>query len=246
MDSQGNASQWLFKDELDAVPLKVEDLLKDIIENGLYGREDEFKEMAKNGCSHFFLQREQDLRSYSAPPWRWAPVRQIYSAKDDGNFLLQDSLRLLAKGYDVTIIDTPPGIDVSTIGTVAAADYLLIPVTPDPLAMHGARDTLSYVYTKAARHFNPFIKVLGLVITMVDKSSTARFGIDIVREAFGDYHVFESQIRTSARVRALPGKQKTLYQANPNERAGPGLRRLAARYMNESWQTKQTSMTSRS
>jgi len=230
MDSQANASQWLLKAHLDDVQYKVEDLLRYALRNPLVESEDhkqEYITMA-NEAAVTFSDRANKSYSIICSSLDLGYVRQEYSSRhDDGNFLLRDALRIASTGYDVTLIDTPPGIDLPALGSVSASDLLLIPVTPDPLAIHGGMDTLKYVYPKAKRYYNYDVNILGFAINMANPTTTSREGVTAVRTTFADFHVFNTEIKRSVKIAELPGKQKTLQQASPRSESAELFSKLA-------------------
>lgn len=73
-------------------------------------------------------------------------------------------LASLDKGYDRIILDCPPGLTETTEQVVRAADLILVPVIPSPLAQRA--------YEEIARHFRRRAGTLVPVHAMVDRRRT--------------------------------------------------------------------------
>jgi chromosome partitioning protein len=86
-------------------------------------------------------------------------------------FLLRDALRITRTHYDLILIDCPPNLGNLTLNGLVAADQVLIPCDPSPLAVRGVNALLRTVSTVAIR-LNPEIDVLGILLTRVDGRNT--------------------------------------------------------------------------
>ncbi|EZQ04798.1 MULTISPECIES: ParA family protein [Acidianus] len=51
-----------------------------------------------------------------------------------------NSLKNIAKSFDLLVIDTPPNLGTLALASMIAADKILSPVTPQPLAMEAAKN----------------------------------------------------------------------------------------------------------
>lgn len=75
-------------------------------------------------------------------------------------------IRGLAKHYDLTVIDTPPGSSGRLVLSLAAANYVISPMTMDRFSKEGVENLLQYIAAIRRQH-NPGMKFLGLVPNMV-------------------------------------------------------------------------------
>jgi len=82
-------------------------------------------------------------------------------------FILRDKLKVTRSHYDVIIVDCPPNLGNLTLNGLCAADQVLIPCDPSPLALKGV-DALVDTITQVASRLNPQIDVLGVLLTRVD------------------------------------------------------------------------------
>jgi len=49
------------------------------------------------------------------------------------------------ENYDVVLIDTPPALSLISTNIITFADYLLLPCSPDLLAVVGVKNTLNFI-----------------------------------------------------------------------------------------------------
>ncbi|HET9532210.1 MAG TPA: ParA family protein [Blastocatellia bacterium] len=133
----------------------------------------------------------------------------------DAPFRLKDRIDGLTKKYDCIFIDTPPTLGLITVNALVASDYLLIPIQPSYFALEGTDDLLETVEKVKARP-NPNLRVLGVVITLLDKRTTLAKDIqDQIRHVFGD-KVFETVISKSVRLEESPAYKETIFTFAPN------------------------------
>jgi chromosome partitioning protein len=133
----------------------------------------------------------------------------------DAPFRLKDRIEGLTRQYDCIFIDTPPTLGLITVNALVASDYLLIPIQPSYFALEGTDDLLETVEKVKARP-NPNLRVLGVVITLLDKRTTLAKDIhDQIRHVFGD-KVFETVISKSVRLEESPAYKETIFTFAPN------------------------------
>lgn len=80
------------------------------------------------------------------------------------NGILRGSLAPYSKGFDITLIDTPPNLDRFTLNALVAADYVIIPIQCQRMALEGLQD-LSKTLTRV-RAINPALKILAVIPTL--------------------------------------------------------------------------------
>ena len=133
----------------------------------------------------------------------------------DAPFRLKDRLEPLTSRYDYVIIDTPPTLGLITVNALVASDYLLIPIQPSYFALEGTDDLLE-TYEKIRSRPNPNLKVLGVVITLLDKRTTLAKDIyDQIKQVFGE-KVFETVISKSVRLEESPAYKESIFTFAPN------------------------------
>jgi len=73
-------------------------------------------------------------------------------------------------GFDLTLIDTPSGLGMPTRAALRVADYVLVPLQTERLALRSVAQLLRVIeHVKATD--NPRLELLGVLATMADKSS---------------------------------------------------------------------------
>ena len=109
---------------------------------------------------------------------------------------LAASLSGLAGGYDLVLLDCPPGQDVLQEAALAAARWVVIPTKTDVSSRKGLREVAARF--AVARGINPDLAVLGVVLFGVNRSATrveaeARSAVE--KELRSVAPVFRSTIR---------------------------------------------------
>jgi len=81
-------------------------------------------------------------------------------------YVLRDALEVTRTFYDVIIIDCPPNLGNLTLNGLVAADAVLIPCDPSPLALSGVHALVDAI--RGVARLNPNIDVAGILMTRVD------------------------------------------------------------------------------
>ena len=85
--------------------------------------------------------------------------------------ILDEPLKAARKIYDVIFLDTPPSPgDITTVAAYSSADWFLLSVFPQPLAILGLSDAINDI--GLVRHkTNKHLEVLGVIISAVKRTS---------------------------------------------------------------------------
>lgn len=96
--------------------------------------------------------------------------------------------------FDYILIDCPPSLGLLTLNALTAADFLIIPVQAQFLAMRGMAKIMNVISIVQER-LNPHLKIGGIVITQYDKRKTLNKSVtEIINESFCE-KVFKTIIR---------------------------------------------------
>ena len=86
-------------------------------------------------------------------------------------------------GYEVTLIDTPSGLGMPTRAALRVADYVLVPLQTERLALRSIAQLLRVIeHVKATE--NPRLELLGVLPTMADKR--AEPSVAVLVDAWND------------------------------------------------------------
>lgn len=111
-------------------------------------------------------------------------TESLLSTRIGKELLLRDALRVTRTYYDVIVIDCPPNLGNLTVNGLVAADQVLIPCDPSPLALGGVHALVDAI--RGVSRLNPEIDVLGVLLTRVDGRTTI-LNDAILREVEGVY-----------------------------------------------------------
>jgi chromosome partitioning protein len=140
---------------------------------------------------------------------------------------LKHALKALPPRYEIVLLDCPPNLSLVGVNALVAADAVLIPVTPQWLAVEGLERLVASIET-VRRRLGARTRVLGVLLTMSGQRSGE--AVRIRRRIRADYadRVFETEIDLCRVLEEAPAVAKTIFAFSPRSRAAAAFRRLAA------------------
>lgn len=136
-------------------------------------------------------------------------------------------LQRVRQRYDVIVLDCPPNLSLVGVNALVAADALIVPVTPQHLAVEGLVSLLASVETVRLR-LSSRNHLLGILLTMVDPTNSRGPSLaKRLREEYGE-RVFRTEIGSSRALEEAPTGARTIFQHAPRSRAADAFHRLAA------------------
>lgn len=96
----------------------------------------------------------------------------LQSRRSDPNHRLHSALLRLEQSYDICLIDTPPQLGRLAANALCAANWALIPVSPDFFSVGGLALMLGTIDEVRQRE-NPSLAVLGIFATIVRRTMHA-------------------------------------------------------------------------
>jgi chromosome partitioning protein len=126
-------------------------------------------------------------------------------------FFLKNAIKELTD-FDYIFIDCPPAVGMLTMNALVASTSVIIPVQCEYLALEGVADLIKTI-EKVKRHFNPTLKIDGIVMTMYDgRSRLSKSVVNDVKSYFKEL-VYETIIPRNVRIPEAPshGKPVMLY-----------------------------------
>ncbi len=128
---------------------------------------------------------------------------------------LAKKLHAISNEYDFCLIDTAPSFAIPTLNAMASANYLLVPVQPEPLCLL-SMSQLDEVYNMVRNEINPRLNLLGLFITLYD--SRVKLHREIAQKVRTDWgeQVLQTVIRRRSNIldSTLEGRSMVSFNAN--------------------------------
>ena len=122
--------------------------------------------------------------------------------------LLEDAIFSL---FDVILIDTPPSLGILTGNALAAAKWLLIPISPAQYALQGTSDLLETM-EKMRRSLNPALTPLGVIVNAYSTVTIiSRELVGELRRVFGDL-CFSEELGRSIRFEEAIAEKTALVE----------------------------------
>lgn len=128
--------------------------------------------------------------------------------------VFKGALEVTRTHYDYVIIDCPPSLSLLAVASLVAADAVLVPSEPTPLAICGFGSLLTSLADVRDR-LNPDLQFLGVVLTRFDGRNKRqnREALETLENTVGD-HLFETKIGVSTELaRSRMHGRPTVFQA---------------------------------
>ncbi len=150
--------------------------------------------------------------------------------KDNYLAQLREVLRPVRESdrFQAIILDCPPALGLISMNSLAAADYLLIALQCEYLAMEGLSQILNVVEQLKQAGVNEKLAVGGIILTMYDvRTNLSRQVADDVRKHFAEL-VFEAPIPRSVRLSEAPSFGQTIFEYDAMSSGALAYTKLAA------------------
>ncbi len=132
-----------------------------------------------------------------------------------------------AGGYRAIIIDCPPALGMLSMNSLAAADYLLITLQCEYMALEGLGQILRNVERLKNASVNDKLELGGVVMTMFDiRTNLSRQVVDEVKKHLPD-KIFNSVIPRTVRLSEAPSFGKTIFDYDNLSPGSTAYRNLA-------------------
>lgn len=96
------------------------------------------------------------------------------------------ALRRFAQDFDLCLIDTPPLLGVRLMASLAAADYVVTPVSVGLYELAGVADLIQTIHVIRTQGFNPRLKHVGILpMKTNNRSVEEREALESLREQYG-------------------------------------------------------------
>lgn len=129
--------------------------------------------------------------------------------------------------YDTIVLDCPPALGIISMNSLVAADYLLITVQSEYLALEGLRQILKVRDHLSDTGIDKGPKLGGILMTMFDqRTNLGQQVVADVRNHFGEL-VFRTIIPRSIRLSEAPGFGQSIFEYAPNSNGANAYRYFA-------------------
>ena len=143
-----------------------------------------------------------------------AAVETELSSRDDYLMQLRKALAPLKEGdrFDCVILDCPPALGMLSMNGLVAADYLLVALQAEYLAMEGLGQILGVVEQLKGAGINPQMEIGGILLTMCNLQTTLCRQVE--EEVRGHFQklVFKTRIPRTIRLAEAPSFGKTIFE----------------------------------
>ncbi len=131
-----------------------------------------------------------------------------------------------SNGYRAIIIDCPPALGMLSMNSLACADFLLIALQCEYLALEGLGQILRNVQRLKDAHVNDALELGGVVMTMFDlRTNLSRQVVDEVKTHLPD-KIFKTVIPRTVRLSEAPSFGKTIFAYDPTNPGSTAYRNL--------------------
>ncbi|MGJ3244195.1 MAG: ParA family protein [Opitutales bacterium] len=128
--------------------------------------------------------------------------------------------------FSAIILDCPPALGMISMNGLAAADYLLVALQCEYLAMEGLGQIQRVVEQLKEADVNPDLELGGILMTMFDvRTNLSHQVVGEVRDYFGD-QVFQTVIPRSIRLSEAPSFGQSIFDYDPTSPGAEAYRKL--------------------
>ena len=124
--------------------------------------------------------------------------------------VLKAALGPIRSDYGIIVLDCPPSLGLLVVNALVAADFFLVPLSPDYLALEGLVNLLAAV-DRIRDGIGRVADLLGVLLTMVDHrlNVSAEIG-KLIRQHYGRT-IFRTEVPVNVRLKEAPSFGKTIF-----------------------------------
>ncbi len=154
------------------------------------------------------------------PPPRSAFMNELSAVSFQAKrSILRNMLENIGDKFDYIIIDTAPSLNLFTINAITASHRILIPLQCEYLAFRNLQSVFRILKAFKTKYHTD-LKLMGILLTMVDESSTLSNRIVKSARANLTHRIFKTTIPRNADLRDSTFYQKPLVISKPESRGG--------------------------
>lgn len=128
---------------------------------------------------------------------------------------LDTALKSIEDDYDIILFDTPPSLNLFNLSALYASDFMVSPVSPEPLDIDSTMFYYQYLIDFAEGHMDDKEHYFSKVVLSNVKTTNVnqRFWCSLIRSALGDI-VFEHEIPNTTAMSSAYLNFCSLYEAD--------------------------------
>jgi len=130
-------------------------------------------------------------------------------------YILSQQLSTLNDRYDICIIDCSPSLSLLTLNALVASTEVLVPVQVHYYALEGLKQLLKTI-SIVKKRFNPRLKLLGILLTLVESRMLMSRQIQRQMRKFFGKMVFDVVIHRTIRLAEAPSTGQSVLTYAPN------------------------------
>lgn len=152
------------------------------------------------------------------------------TAIPEREFILRRALEKVRDDFDHILLDCPPSLGILTVNALTAADFVVVPVQCEYLALEGLAQLMQTI-SLVRENLNPRLELFGLVMTMFDPR--ARLGAQVIQEVRAHFpdQVFETWIPRNVRVAEAPSYGEPLVKFDIHSRGAEAYEKLTNEFL---------------
>ncbi len=129
--------------------------------------------------------------------------------------------------YQVIIIDCPPALGMLSMNSLASADFLLVALQCEYLALEGLGQILSVVERLHEADVNDRLEIGGIIMTMFDvRTKLSREVVEEVRSNLPEM-IFDTVVPRTVRISEAPSFGQTIFEYDKTNPGATAYRKLA-------------------
>lgn len=124
------------------------------------------------------------------------------------------ALQRFAGHFDLCLIDTPPLLGIRLVSSLAAADYVVTPLSIGVYELAGLNDLMQTMQALRVKGVNQHAKHIGFVPVNINTRSTAeREGLAMLRKSYGEAVLTQVALPSRAAVKKAVAARKPVWQS---------------------------------
>ena len=118
-------------------------------------------------------------------------------------------------GFSAILIDCPPTLGILSMNSLCAADYLLITLQSEYLALEGLSQITRAIQDLKESGANPSLELGGIVMTMCDNRTRLSSDVKQNVQQFYPDELFQTTIPRTVRLSEAPSFGQTIFEYDP-------------------------------